>query len=168
MGRVLVNIKHMNIKLMGAALVLLLGLADAGWAQGNKAKAKAKAAPPAKAAPAKALPATKPPTDAPPAAKPSGRALQKTREGSLLKRDGPFPSAPDIRSDYERERDRQLLDHYRRLARLDWIEQLATKADDTRLLERVENVRRREIQRQRTAMTRLWEQARGRQVLGFK
>jgi hypothetical protein len=156
MDRVLVN-----MKVMATALVLALGIADSASAQATKAKAKAKAAP-TKAAP----PASKPAEV--PAAKPSGRALQKTREGSLLKRDGPLPSAPDIRSDYERERDKQLLDHYRRLARLDWIEQLASKADDTRLLERVENVRRREIQRHRAAMTRLWEQARGRQVLGFK
>lgn len=148
---------------LAAWSVLAAAGAGAAWAQGAAAaKAKAKA-PPSKAAPAKVEDKGK--DEAP---KPGGRALQKLREGSLLRRDGPLPSPPDVRGDYERVRDRYLTTHYQRLARLDWIEQLASKANQTRLLERVENVRRREIQRHRAAMTRLWEQARARQVVGFK
>ncbi len=58
--------------------------------------------------------------------------------------------------------------HYRRLARLDFIEEIAEHSDDNRLLERVETVRKREIQRHRQEMTRFWEQARGRAMVGFE
>ena len=114
-------------------------------------------APAASAAPEKAKAVTK--------AKPNKK--KETREGSLIVNNTPMPQPPDLRGTYEKARDDELMVHYQRLARLDYIAELATAQNDNRLLERVENVRRRETQRHRRAMTDFSEQARARAMVGF-
>lgn len=106
---------------------------------------------------------------APPAKAPAKTKSRKkeTRENSYIVNGTPMPDPPDLRGTYEKQRDDELMTHYRRLARLDYIAQIATDTKDNRLLERVETVRRREVQRHRGAMTRFWEQSRGRAMVGF-
>lgn len=114
--------------------------------------------------------AAPPAHSAPPAkAKASATKSKKkeTREGSYIVNGQPMPPPPDLRGTYEKARDDELITHYRRLAQLDYIEELATHANDTRLLERVESIRRRETQRHRGVMTRFSEQARARAMVGF-
>jgi hypothetical protein len=114
------------------------------------------------ASPAFAAP---PPAKAPAKAKASKK--RETREGSYIVNNMPMPPPPDLRGTYEKARDDELMVHYQRLARLDYIEDLATQQKDNRLLERVENVRRKETQRHRAAMTAFSEQARARAMVGF-
>ena len=92
---------------------------------------------------------------------------KETRDGSLIVNNTAMPQPPDLRGTYEKARDDELMVHYQRLARLDYIAEIATGQNDTRLLERVENVRRRETQRHRAAMTTFGEQARARAMVGF-
>lgn len=106
-----------------------------------------------------------PPAKAPAKAKPSRK--KETRDGSLIVNNTPMPQPPDLRGTYEKARDDELIVHYQRLARLDFIEEIATKSNDNRLLERVENVRRKEAQRHRQVMTKYGEQARARAMVGF-
>lgn len=108
---------------------------------------------------------------APTPAKAPGKAKtsrkRETRDGSLIVNNAPMPQPPDLRGTYEKARDDELMIHYRRLAQLDYIAELASGDNDNRLLERVENVRRRETQRHRAAMTAFNEQARARAMVGF-
>lgn len=92
---------------------------------------------------------------------------KETRDGSYIVNNTPMADPPDLRGSYEKQRDEELMTHYKRLARLDYISLIAEQSKNTRLLERVETVRRREVQRHRIAMTRFWEQARGRTMVGF-
>ncbi len=92
---------------------------------------------------------------------------KETRDGSLIVNNTPMPQPPDLRGTYEKARDDELIVHYQRLARLDYIAELATAQNDNRLLERVENVRRRETQRHRATMTEFGAQARARAMVGF-
>jgi hypothetical protein len=90
------------------------------------------------------------------------RAVRKTRQGSLLKRDKPPPAGVDLRGELERRRDFEVLRHYTRVAELDVIEELARSANDLDLAERVETVRRKEQRRYLEVMQRLREIARRR------
>ncbi|MBC7794004.1 MAG: hypothetical protein H7Z43_09860 [Clostridia bacterium] len=92
---------------------------------------------------------------------------KETRDNSYIVNNTPMAEPPDLRGTYEKRRDEELNTHYTRLARLDYISELAEGSKNTRLLERIETVRRREVQRHRIAMTRFWEQARGRSMVGF-
>lgn len=139
--------------------VLLLGLSAVASAQPS-VKAKA-AKPAAQAGVARASEAAG--EQQPPA---KGRPPTKIREGAYLRKDIALNHRPDLRSAYEKQRDLEVATHYKRLAELDWIEQLAAKRNDNRLLERVETVRRKETKRFRSAMTSLWEQARARALVG--
>ncbi len=75
------------------------------------------------------------------------RNIDKARPGSLLNRDKPLGESIDLRGDMERRRDFEVIRHYTRVAELDVIEGLARKANDLTLLERVEDIRRKELQR---------------------
>ncbi len=101
-----------------------------------------------------------------PAAKAKSRK-KETRDGSLIVNNTPMPNPPDLRGTYEKARDDELIVHYQRLARLDLMTEIANQQKDNRLLERVENVRRKETQRHRVAMTEFGEQARARAMVGF-
>ena len=101
-----------------------------------------------------------------PAAKAKSRK-KETRDGSLIVNNTPMPNPPDLRGTYEKARDDELIVHYQRLARLDLMTEIANQKKDNRLLERVENVRRKETQRHRSSMTAFSEQARARAMVGF-
>lgn len=92
---------------------------------------------------------------------------KETRDGSLIVNNTPMPNPPDLRGTYEKARDDELIVHYQRLARLDLMTEIANQKKDNRLLERVENVRRKETQRHRASMTAFSEQARARAMVGF-
>jgi hypothetical protein len=62
---------------------------------------------------------------------------------------------PDLRGDLERRRDTEMIKHFSRMAELDVIADLAEKAHDLTLAERVEEVRRKETGRFRDAMQEL-------------
>lgn len=107
---------------------------------------------------------------APPAPSKGGKQKyhkKETRDGSYIVNNTPMAEPPDLRGAYEKQRDEELAVHYQRLARLDYISQLAEQSKNTRLLERVETIRRREVQRHRIVMTKFWEQSRGREMVGF-
>jgi len=83
------------------------------------------------------------------------RALKKIRTGSMLRANEPFEEAPDLRGDFEKRRDQQVNLHYTRIAQLDVIAELAIASNNTTLLARVDEVRRRERERFRLAMEKL-------------
>ncbi len=84
------------------------------------------------------------------------RNLQKTRPGSMLRREGPMEEqAEDLRGEHEKKRDKELVTHYRRMAQLDVLQAVAQEARDLTLQEKVEEVRRKEVQRHYRAMMRL-------------
>ena len=83
------------------------------------------------------------------------RAYKKVRSGSMIRKVPDDWRPPDLRGDYQRRRDHQVVVHFRRLARLDVIAQVAAKAGDTNLADRVEEVRRAENERFRRAMENL-------------
>lgn len=104
-------------------------------------------------------PPTPPPASPPasPANKASApiRTLAKTRPGSVLKGDTLLPGRLDLRSETERRRDSELRSHFSRLAELDVVAAIATDKGDTQLAERVEQVRRKEVQRHQKIMMTL-------------
>jgi len=79
----------------------------------------------------------------------------KVRTGSTLKKTQSDLPPPDLRGDYERRRDYQVVLHFTRLARLDLIAKLATDGNDTELSSQVTIVRRAELERFRVALDRL-------------
>lgn len=83
------------------------------------------------------------------------KALQKTRPGSLLKRDAVFEEPADLRGDAEKKRDQELAVHYRRLAEIDVLVKVAEGMSDLKLLERIEDARRKETQRHQRVLMRL-------------
>lgn len=83
------------------------------------------------------------------------KSLQKTRPGSLLKRDATFADPVDLRGDAEKKRDQELAVHYRRLAELDVFAKVAERQGDVKLLERIEGLRRKETQRHQRVLMRL-------------
>lgn len=89
------------------------------------------------------------------------RALTEIRAGSMLRRATEPPPPPDIRGEYERRRDHQVLVHFQRMAQLDAIAAIASNAGDASLVSRVEEVRRQELDRFRLAMAQLHRMAVG-------
>jgi len=83
------------------------------------------------------------------------RNRTKIRSGSMIRRHQDDPPPPDLRGEYERRRDHQVIRHFTRLAQLDAITKVALGAGDTALAARVETVRRAENERFRLAMDRL-------------
>ena len=110
--------------------------------------------------------------DVPPDAQPtkksqSQRALTKIRPGSVLgAHDAVVPKPPDLRGELERYRDNEITKHYSRMAELDVIAELAEKSHEVALLEEVEEVRRKEVQRFRQAMQQLRQRSRRRVPTG--
>jgi hypothetical protein len=86
---------------------------------------------------------------------PAARNLAKTRPGSFLKRDKLWDEPADLRGESERRRDRELVTHYRRMAELDVLAAVARDQGDVNLQERVEDVRRKEVERHHKVMIRL-------------
>ncbi len=114
-----------------------------------------------------AAPAGAPPQPAPGAvAAPPARNLAKTRPGSFLKRDKPWDEPVDLRGEAERRRDAELVLHYKRSAELDVLASLAEKAGDLAMQERVEDVRRKEVERHHKVMLRLQRELRGATLAG--
>ena len=95
----------------------------------------------------------------------SQHAYTKIRPGSVLHANEPFPESPDLRSDLERRRDAELTKHFSRMAELDVIAELAEKSHKVSLEEKVEEVRRKESQRNHEVM-QLLRQATWKKVLG--
>lgn len=83
------------------------------------------------------------------------RNRTKIRSGSMIRRYHEEPPPPDLRGEYERRRDHEVIRHFTRLAQLDAITKVALGAGDTALAARVETVRRAEKERSRLAMERL-------------
>ena len=84
------------------------------------------------------------------------KELTKIRQGSFIRSD-PEPSRPTVRGRFERQRDREVVVHYQRMAQLDVISELAADTGQGQLGDKVEAVRRREQERFRRAMARLRE-----------
>lgn len=95
------------------------------------------------------------------------RSLTKIRNGSSLRRTTPPPAAVDLRGEYERRRDLEVVRHFQRLAELDAIAKIASDAQDDTLLSKVETVRRAELERFRLAMKRLREVTQVRLEVGL-
>jgi hypothetical protein len=95
-----------------------------------------------------------------------GSRVVKLRQGSLLRRDKPLERTPDLRGEFERRRDAEVVRHYTRVAQLDAIEAVARQQSDERLLERVEAVRRKETRRFWDAMQYLRAEARRKTASG--
>lgn len=83
------------------------------------------------------------------------RNRTKIRSGSMIRRHTEDPTPPDLRGEYERRRDDQVIRHFTRLAQLDAITKVALSVDDTALAAQAETVRRAENERFRLAMDRL-------------
>ncbi|MFC1610460.1 hypothetical protein ACFL6C_05845 [Myxococcota bacterium] len=135
------------------SLVLLGGLlataVDPAAAASERKKAKAKAA-------AKEQDSPKRPP----------REVAQSRPGSYLKRDKPLGDLADLRGEFERRRDFEVVRHYSRVAQLDAIEQVARKENDLALLERIDVVRRKELRRYLAVMQRLRDSARLKALQG--
>lgn len=80
------------------------------------------------------------------------KALTKVRPDSMLARDEPFPETPDLRGTAAKERDEALAVHEQRMAELEVIGDIAVKDHDPDMIDRVDDLRRREVQRFRILM----------------
>ncbi len=92
--------------------------------------------------------------------------VTKLRQGSVLRRNKPLDQGVDLRGELERRRDLEIIQHYTRVAELDVIEAVARKEKDPKLVERVENVRRKETRRFWAVMQHLRQLARLRSASG--
>ncbi len=81
--------------------------------------------------------------------------LNRIRPDSLLIRKGKAVVEKDLRGDFGRRRDFEMLLHFSRLAELDVIESLAGKLGDSSVSGRAERLRRREKARHRAVLARL-------------
>lgn len=150
------------LTLMAATAVRAQSPAPSQGASPSKAAATKGKAAISKASPAKEAPTKDAPTKA------RVKPPQKIRDGAMLKRDISLEPTPEVRGSWEKTRDRLVVTHYRRLARLDAIEQVASDRNDLGLVEAVEAVRRREMQRFRVTMLRFGDQARARDLVGVE
>jgi len=85
----------------------------------------------------------------------SKRVPAKVRQGSILHRNDTPVVRPDLRSAYEKRRDAIVALHVTRDARLDAIAQLGSQLNNTALLEEVDNIRRKELERYNDVVRRL-------------
>ncbi|MEK7704364.1 MAG: hypothetical protein AAB426_05350 [Myxococcota bacterium] len=74
------------------------------------------------------------------------RPVTKIRQGSVLHREQTEAPAPDLRTPWERGRDALVALHLARVAQLDVIAEAARTMQDVALQERVDDVRRKELQ----------------------
>lgn len=91
----------------------------------------------------------------------------KVRDGSWLKKNQPMPEVEEQRGSYEAVLDTELAKHFRRLAVLDRIIEVAAANNDDGLAGRADAVRRKEVSRFRQAMTDFRNQAQARRIVGF-
>ena len=92
------------------------------------------------------------------------RRPRKVRDGSVLKEDKPFAQQPDLRGHGAKLRDAELISHFGRLARLDWVEQIAKEKGHEGWLDRIDMLRRNETKRHHLAMMRLRRQFAGQNL----
>ena len=98
----------------------------------------------------------------------SGKRVKPTkRKGSFLIRNKAPEHAPDLRGDLGRRRDYEIRLHFGRLAELDVLERLGRKHKEVEMSKRVEQLRRKEMARYRTAMVMLRRAARYTQGVGI-
>jgi hypothetical protein len=83
------------------------------------------------------------------------RVPAKIRQGSVLHRNETPLQHPDLRSSFEKRRDAIVALHVTREARLDAIALIGNQLNDTALLEEIDNVRRKELERYSDAMRKL-------------
>jgi hypothetical protein len=75
-------------------------------------------------------------------------AMTKVRPGAMLKADvPPYSPPPELRGRLARARDEAVQAHYARIAEMDYLADGAAKERDSKLSERIDTVRRHEIQR---------------------
>lgn len=91
----------------------------------------------------------------------------KVRDGSWLRKNEPMPEVQERRGSYQAVLEAELAKHFRRLAVLDRIIELATADNDDGLAGRADAVRRKEVSRFRAAMTNFKNQAQARRIVGF-
>lgn len=83
-------------------------------------------------------------------------AMTKVRPGAMLKAAvPPFTPPPELRGRLAKARDEAVEGHYARIAEMDYLADGAAKERDAKLSERIDTVRRREIQRFFGQMQRL-------------
>lgn len=83
-------------------------------------------------------------------------AMTKVRPGAMLKAAvPPFTPPPELSGRLAKARDEAVQGHYARIAEMDYLADGAAKVHDAKLSERIDTVRRREIQRFFGQMQRL-------------
>ena len=82
---------------------------------------------------------------------------KRIRSGSYLVGNRGIKPATDMRGDFERSRDLELIKHYTRRAQLDVIARRAKQVGQTEYLERLDRIRRIEDERHRLRMKELTE-----------
>lgn len=92
-----------------------------------------------------------------PAAAEKVPAKKKIRSGSYLVGNRGIKPTADMRGDFERSRDLELIKHYTRRAQLDVIARRAKQVGQTEYLERLDRIRRIEDERHRLRMKELTE-----------
>jgi len=98
----------------------------------------------------------------------SGEKVKPTkRKGSFLIRNKLPKPATDLRGDLGRRRDYEIRLHFGRLAEFDVLERLGRKHKEVGMSKRVEQLRRKEMARYRTAMLMLRQAARYTQGVGI-
>ena len=81
----------------------------------------------------------------------------RIRSGSYLVGNRGIQPATDMRGDFERRRDLELIKHYTRRAQLDVIARRAKQIGETQYLERLDRIRRVEDERHRLRMKEITE-----------
>ena len=81
----------------------------------------------------------------------------RIRSGSYLVGNRGIKPATDMRGDFERRRDLELIKHYTRRAQLDVIARRAKQVGQTQYLERLDRIRRIEDERHRLRMKEITE-----------
>ena len=84
-------------------------------------------------------------------------ANKKKRAGSYILGNRGLSRKPDLRGDFERRRDQELLKHFTRAAQLDAIARRAKIAGANEILTRIDRIRRIEDSRHRIVMKEIRE-----------
>ena len=93
-------------------------------------------------------------------------ANKKRRTGSYILGNRGLSKKPDLRGDFERRRDQEVLKHFTRTAQLDAILRRAKIAGAAEILTRIDDIRRVEKARHRIVMKEIREGALYGQVVG--
>jgi len=95
-------------------------------------------------------------------------ANKKRRKGSYISGNRGLSELPDLRGDFERRRDQEVLKHYTRTAQLDAIARRAKIAGAAPILTRIDRIRRVEDTRHRLVMKEIRQGALYGQVGGAR